>query len=121
MYKIRQNPKPPKIRYKWIWDHVCSIGRFDTWNVFVCIFEDFKELMLKFEIVMFRIYIGIACQFSSMLGSLQTPSGLCAHHRRFVCSEQKHAPDVLEHVFCRFCNLFSGLGVPWYYMVELLK
>jgi len=23
-----------------------SIGRFDAWNVFVCIFEDFKQIVL---------------------------------------------------------------------------
>ena len=28
-----------------------SMGRFDTWNVFVYVFEDFKKSMVKFEIV----------------------------------------------------------------------
>ena len=46
-----------------------SIGRFDAWNVFVCIFEDFQNMRLKFEIVICWTYICDFSQVSSILGS----------------------------------------------------
>ena len=35
----------------WFWVIYGSIGRFDAWNLFSCMFEDFKTSRLKFEIV----------------------------------------------------------------------
>ena len=56
-----------------------SIGRFDAWNVFVCIFEDVKKSMLKLEIVIYRNYLGIVCRLSIDFRVPPTPSyGVCA-------------------------------------------
>ena len=87
-----------------------SIRRFDAWNVFVCIFEDFTNLKVTFEIVTFE-------QLYASFDNVHRFEGPSKHPVVYESAAgafsflKKHTPELLEHVSCGFCRYLGNLAV----------